>query len=82
MCISADYGTVCKPIKFIFGKLMCRHVFYILLIFQINILNGPRVINIFIFHYLGEQLAVQTCHVLQRRGGGSPRLSLPVCEGK
>ena len=36
----------------------------------------------FFVHTLGEQLAVQTCHALQERGDRSPRLGLPVCEGK
>ena len=68
MCthIGADYGTICGLIWFIFGLLVILCVLYILLNFQINCTNSFKAINLFYCPALGEQLAVQTCHALQR----------------
>ena len=65
MHIGADYGTIYKWIKFIFGTLMYLYIPHTMLNFEVNIFNSSGVINILCSYPRLSWAAYHEC----RRGG-------------
>ena len=69
-------------IWFIHVTLIYLHAFYMLLIFQVNLLNSFWVINL-LCSYHRWAASCAACHALSgERWQQSPRLGMPVYEGK
>ena len=49
MHIGTNYSAIIGLIWFIFGRQVCLHILYILINFQVNILNSSKVIDLFVF---------------------------------